>query len=57
VQKYGYGVTAFSALASGVLTGKYSKGIPEVSFIVWYRRISYVDDVRFAHSKARGDIV
>jgi aryl-alcohol dehydrogenase-like predicted oxidoreductase len=50
-------VTAFSALASGVLTGKYSKGIPEVSFIVWYRRISYVDDVRFAHSKARGDIV
>jgi aryl-alcohol dehydrogenase-like predicted oxidoreductase len=29
-QKYGYGFTTWSPLASGVLTGKYSKGIPEV---------------------------
>ncbi|RLN59185.1 hypothetical protein BBJ29_003942 [Phytophthora kernoviae] len=33
LQKYKYGVTAFSALSSGVLTGKYSKGIPEGSRI------------------------
>jgi len=28
---YGYGTTTFSPLASGLLTGKYSKGIPEGS--------------------------
>ncbi|KAH7479404.1 putative voltage-gated potassium channel subunit beta [Phytophthora ramorum] len=30
-KKYKYGVTAFSALSAGVLTGKYSDGIPEGS--------------------------
>ncbi|KAG8917229.1 hypothetical protein FRC00_013874, partial [Tulasnella sp. 408] len=30
-QKYRYGTTIFSALASGVLTGKYNNGIPEDS--------------------------
>ncbi|RLN36835.1 hypothetical protein BBJ28_00004603 [Nothophytophthora sp. Chile5] len=30
-KKYNYGVTAFYALAGGVLTGKYSNGIPEGS--------------------------
>ncbi|RLN46016.1 hypothetical protein BBJ28_00026872, partial [Nothophytophthora sp. Chile5] len=30
-QKYGYGLTTWSPLAFGILTGKYSKGIPEVS--------------------------
>jgi aryl-alcohol dehydrogenase-like predicted oxidoreductase len=29
--KYNYGLTTWSPLASGVLTGKYSKGIPEGS--------------------------
>lgn len=29
--KYGYGTTIWSALASGVLTGKYNSGIPENS--------------------------
>lgn len=28
---YGYGTTTFSPLASGLLSGKYSKGIPDVS--------------------------
>ncbi|RLN36847.1 hypothetical protein BBJ28_00004591, partial [Nothophytophthora sp. Chile5] len=30
-RKYGYGLTTWSPLAFGILTGKYSKGIPEVS--------------------------
>jgi aryl-alcohol dehydrogenase-like predicted oxidoreductase len=30
LKKYGYGLTTWSPLAFGVLTGKYSKGIPEV---------------------------
>ncbi|ETL90276.1 hypothetical protein L917_10997, partial [Phytophthora nicotianae] len=29
--KYNYGLTTWSPLASGILTGKYSKGIPEGS--------------------------
>ncbi|KAG7393779.1 Voltage-gated potassium channel subunit beta-2 [Phytophthora pseudosyringae] len=38
-KKYKYGVTAFSALSSGVLTGKYSNGIPEGSrmSIPWFK--------------------
>jgi len=30
-KEYGYGTTTFSPLASGLLSGKYSKGIPEAS--------------------------
>lgn len=30
-KKYKYGLTTWSPLASGVLTGKYNKSIPEVS--------------------------
>jgi aryl-alcohol dehydrogenase-like predicted oxidoreductase len=30
-KEYGYGTTTFSPLASGLLSGKYSKGIPEGS--------------------------
>lgn len=30
-KEYGYGTTTFSPLASGLLSGKYSQGIPEVS--------------------------
>jgi len=34
-QKYGYGLTTWSPLGFGVLTGKYSKGIPEVGRLLW----------------------
>ncbi|EEY66132.1 voltage-gated potassium channel beta-2 subunit [Phytophthora infestans T30-4] len=40
-KKYKYGITAFSALSSGVLTGKYNDGIPEGSrmSIPWFTKI------------------
>jgi aryl-alcohol dehydrogenase-like predicted oxidoreductase len=30
-EKYGYGTTIWSALASGLLTGKYNDGVPKGS--------------------------
>lgn len=44
-QKYKYGITAFSALSSGVLTGKYNDGIPE--------GLSHVDPVVYEDSLER----
>ncbi|KAG3005780.1 hypothetical protein PC119_g15185 [Phytophthora cactorum] len=40
-KKYKYGITAFSALSSGVLTGKYNDGIPDGSrmSIPWFKSI------------------
>ncbi|KAL3673222.1 hypothetical protein V7S43_000945 [Phytophthora oleae] len=40
-KKYKYGITAFSALSSGVLTGKYNNGIPESSrmSIPWFKKV------------------
>ena len=40
--KYGYGTTIWSPLASGVLSGKYNKGIPEGSRLareLWIKNI------------------
>ncbi|TMW65518.1 hypothetical protein Poli38472_008160 [Pythium oligandrum] len=43
-QEFGYGTTTFSPLACGVLTGKYSKGIPEGTRLsIW--RYKHLQDV------------
>ncbi|EMD33895.1 hypothetical protein CERSUDRAFT_86670 [Gelatoporia subvermispora B] len=44
-RKYGYGTTVFSALAQGLLTGKYNDGIPpgsrlDVKYQEWLQRVA-----------------
>ncbi|KAE9036679.1 putative voltage-gated potassium channel subunit beta [Phytophthora rubi] len=43
-KKYGYGLTTWSPLAFGILTGKYSKGIPEGSRLSMSSYMNYVAD-------------
>ncbi|RLN55508.1 hypothetical protein BBJ29_006976 [Phytophthora kernoviae] len=43
-KKYGYGLTTWSPLAFGILTGKYSKGIPEGSRLSMTSYMNYVAD-------------
>jgi voltage-dependent potassium channel beta subunit len=40
-RKYGIGITVFSPLAQGVLTGKYNEGIPEGSRATWSEWVKY----------------
>jgi len=41
-KKFGYGTTVFSALASGLLTGKYNKGIPKDSRYANHTDLSFM---------------
>ncbi|TMW66585.1 hypothetical protein Poli38472_014561 [Pythium oligandrum] len=49
-KKYNYGLTTFSPLASGLLTGKYKNGLPADSRLgsVWYKFMADVNIQRAA---------
>jgi aryl-alcohol dehydrogenase-like predicted oxidoreductase len=44
-RKYGTGTTVFSALAGGLLTGKYNNGVPEDSRFSKHGDLSFIKDL------------
>jgi len=53
---YGFGTTIWSPLASGVLTGKYNKGIPEGSRFATHPELKRILDKNFSDEKKEATI-
>ena len=50
-ERYGYGSTIWSPLASGILTGKYNNGIPEDSRFKTHSDFKHIYDRYFSEGK------
>jgi len=53
-KKYGYGTTVFSALASGLLTGKYNKGVPDNTRYANHSNLSFMKEAADSLSTEQG---
>jgi len=53
-KKYNYGTTVFSALAGGLLTGKYNKGIPENSRFTNHSDLDFIKELSDSLTEEEG---